>query len=68
MDFVTDSFLNDRRLRLLTIVDDHSLESVAIELEFSPTSERVTRGLYWLATICALPAVITVDNDPEFAG
>ncbi len=34
MDFVTDSLANGRRFRNLTIVDDHSRESVEIEADF----------------------------------
>jgi putative transposase len=66
MDFVTDSLVNSRRFRALTIVDDHSRESPAIEADFSLTGERVTRVLDRLAVTRGLPAVITVDNGPEF--
>lgn len=68
MDFVTDSLTNGRRFRSLTIVDDHSRESVAIEADFSLTGERVARVLERLAVTRGLPSVITVDNGPEFAG
>jgi putative transposase len=68
MDFVTDSLTNGRRFRSLTIVDDHSRESVAIEADFSLTGERVARVLERLALTRGLPNVITVDNGPEFAG
>ena len=49
MDFVTDSLANGRRFRSLTIVDDHSRESVAIEADVSLTGERVSRVLERLA-------------------
>jgi putative transposase len=68
MDFVTDSLVNGRRFRALTIVDDHSRESVAIESDFSLTGERVARLLDRLEAMRGLPEVITVDNGPEFAG
>lgn len=68
MDFVTDSLTNGRRFRSLTVVDDHSRESVAIEADFSLTGERVARVLERLAITRGLPNVITVDNGPEFAG
>lgn len=68
MDFVTDSLTSGRRFRSLTIVDDHSRESVAIEADFSLTGERVVRVLTRLSLTRGLPAVITVDNGPEFAG
>lgn len=68
MDFVTDSLVNGRRFRSLTIVDDYSRECVAIEADFSLTGERVTRILERLAMTRGLPTIITVDNGPEFAG
>lgn len=68
MDFVADSLVNGRRFRALTIVDDHSRESVAIEADFSLTGERVARVLERLAQTRGLPNIITVDNGPEFAG
>ena len=68
MDFVTDSLTSGRRFRSLTIVDDHSRESVAIEADFSLTGVRVARTLDRLAATRGLPHVITVDNGPEFAG
>lgn len=68
MDFVTDSLVNGRRFRALTIVDDHSRESVAIESDFSLSGERVARLLDRLEAMRGLPEVITVDNGPEFAG
>lgn len=68
MDFVTDSLVNGRRFRALTVVDDHSRESIAIEADFSLTGERVARVLERLAQTRGLPNIITVDNGPEFAG
>jgi len=68
MDFVTDSLVNGRRFRSLTVVDDHSRESIAIEADFSLTGERVARVLERLAQTRGLPNIITVDNGPEFAG
>ncbi len=68
MDFVTDSLTNGRHFRSLTIVDDHSRESVAIEADFSLTGERVVRVLERLSQTRGLPHTITVDNGPEFAG
>lgn len=68
MDFVTDSLTTGRRFRSLTIVDDHTRESVAIEVDFSLTGERVTRVLQRLSMTRGLPKTITVDNGPEFSG
>lgn len=68
MDFVTDSLFNGRRFRALTLVDEFSRESPAVESNFSLTDGRVARVLDRLAIARGLPAVITVDHGPEFAG
>ncbi len=66
MDFVMDSLWNGRRFRALTIVDDFSRESPAIEVDQSLSGLRVSRVLDRLAEVRGLPQVITVDNGPEF--
>lgn len=66
MDFVMDSLWNGRRFRALTIVDDFSRESPAIEVDQSLSGLRVARVLDRLAEERGLPEVITVDNGPEF--
>ena len=66
MDFVADSLLNGRRLRVLTVVDDFSKECPVLEVDHSLTGKRVTRVLERVALTRGLPEVITVDNGPEF--
>jgi putative transposase len=66
MDFVSDSLWNGRRFRVLTIVDDLTRECPALEVDHSLPGQRVTRVLDRLAATRGLPAVITVDNGPEF--
>lgn len=68
MDFVHDSLANGRRLRCLTIVDDYTRESLAIEVDHSLPARRVCRVLDRLASIRGLPQSIVIDNGPEFAG
>jgi putative transposase len=68
MDFAADSTLAGRRFRALAIVDDYSRECPAIEVDSSIPSTRVVDVLERLAETRGLPAVITVDNGPEFAG
>lgn len=68
MDFVSDSLFDGRRFRVLTLVDEFSRESPAIEADRSLTGRRVTRVLDRLAETRGLPQVIQVDNGPEFAG
>jgi putative transposase len=66
MGFVSDALGDGRKSRALSIVDDFTHESPAIEVEFSLTGERVTRVLEWLATTSGLPTTIVCDNGPEF--
>ena len=68
MDFVTDSIVTGRRFRALTIVDDFSRECPAIVVDTSLGGRRVVGVLERLSEIRGLPEVITIDNEPEFAG
>lgn len=52
----------------MNIVDDYTREALAIEVDFSLPGARVVRVLDQLATTRGLPAAITIDNGPEFAG
>ena len=66
MDFVADGLANGRRLRCLTIVDDYTRESLAIEVDTSLPGLRVRDVLQRLAESRGLPESITVDHGPEF--
>ncbi len=66
MDFVSDSLHDGRRFRVLTIVDNFTRESPAIEVGSSLTGTRVVEVLERLARIHGLPQVITTDNGTEF--
>ncbi len=68
MDFVADALANGRRIRVLTVLDDFTRESLATEVDTSLPGLRVTRVLDRLAIERGLPELITVDNGPEFAG
>lgn len=68
MDFVSDGFVNGRRLRCLNIVDDFTKECLTIEVDTSLTGRRVVTVLERLAESRGLPKSVTVDNGPEFAG
>lgn len=66
IDFVSDTLAEGRRFRALTIVDDCSRESPAIEVDTSLSGERVVRVLDRIADARGLPEVIVCDNGPEF--
>ena len=68
LDFVHDRLLDGRGFRALTVIDEWSRESLAIEVEVPLTGERVTRVLERLGDGRGLPAIIQSDNGPEFTG
>lgn len=74
MDFISDTLSCGRRFRALTIVDCHSRECLALEVDTSLNGERVTRVLERLKETRGLPAVIQTDGcplvgrSPEFTG
>jgi putative transposase len=68
MDFVSDSLHDGRRFRALTLVDQFSRESPAIEVGRSIPGSQVVAVLERLAMTTGLPKIITVDNGPEFTG
>jgi putative transposase len=68
MDFVSDALANGRRIRVLTVIDDFTRESLATEVDTSLPGLRVTQVLDRLVAGRGLPELITVDNGPEFAG
>jgi putative transposase len=55
-----------RRFRILTIVDNVSRESPAIEVDVSFSGKRVATVLERLVRTHGVPKVIFVDNGPEF--
>ena len=66
MDFMSDSLVTGQRFRLLTIVDNMSRESPAIEVDRTLTGQRVVTVLERLAAQRGLPQILQVDNGPEF--
>jgi putative transposase len=66
IDFLTDSLVDGRRFRAMTIVDNVSRVSPAIEVDVSITGERVVAMLNHLKHTVGLPRRIAVDNGPEF--
>ena len=66
LDFVSDSLADGRRFRALTIVDNVSRVSPAIEADFSLPGTRVVSVLEGLAATYGVPDAISMDNGPEF--
>jgi putative transposase len=66
LDFLTDSLADGRRFRVLTIVDNVSRVSPAIEVGVSLTGDRVVQLLEGLRATAGTPRRIAIDNGPEF--
>lgn len=66
MDFVWDALTNGRRVKTFPVIDTHTRESLAIEVDTSINAQRVIRVLNDIALKRGLPEIITIDNGPEF--
>jgi len=68
MDFMSDALFDARPFRLLTVVDCHSRESLAIVPRVNFRAFQVVETLDRLARDRGKPRTIRCDNGPEFAG
>lgn len=66
LDFVSDSFTDGRRFRVLTVVDDHTRECLALVTDTSLSGRRVVRELDGIIARRGRPEVIVSDNGTEF--
>jgi putative transposase len=66
MDFVHDTLLDGRLLRVLTLIDCHSRECLAPVAQRRFRGEDVARILTGVGAAQPLPARLTVDNGSEF--
>ena len=66
MDFMSDELFDGRRIRLLTLVDNFTRESLAIEVNDHIGGHRVVEVLMQVGRERHLPRTIRVDNGPEF--
>jgi putative transposase len=66
IDFMSDELYNGQRIRLLTLVDNFTRESLAIALDEHLGGQRVVATLMQVTLERGLPEKIRVDNGPEF--
>jgi len=66
MDFVSDSLVNGRRIKCLTVADDFSHECVDITADYGISGQYVTRLLDRAAVFRGYPLAVRTDNGPEF--
>ena len=65
LDFVSDALCWGRKVRMLTVVDTYTRESLAIEVDTSLSGARVARVLDRVISERAVPGEIVMDNGPE---
>ncbi len=65
-DFVSDQTEDGRKLRLLTVLDEFTRESLAIEVARSMPAGDVISVLDYLFMLRGVPKLIRSDNGPEF--
>ena len=65
-DFVEDSTERGERLRFLTMVDEYTRESLALEVGRSLGAEEALAVMDWLLPARGAPCYLRSDNGPEF--
>ena len=63
---MADQLADGRSFRTLNVLDDFNREGLAIEADFSLTSERVVQALNQIIAWRGRPLAIRVDNGPEY--
>ena len=66
MDFMADQLWIGKSFRTLNVLDDFNREGLAIEVDFSLPAVRVVRALEQIIQWRGKPAMIRVDNGPEY--
>jgi putative transposase len=66
MDFMSDALYDGQKIKLLTIVDNFTRESLAIEVAWRLGGHGVVAVLMDVAKKKGLPKSIRIDNGPEF--
>lgn len=65
LDFVSDSFMDGRRFRILTVIDEYSRECLALVADTSISGHRLARELRYLIEERGSPQTIISDNGTE---
>ena len=66
LDFMTETLYDQRRARLLTVMDEGNREGLEIAMGLSLPSRRVVRVLSELVALHGRPTALRMDNGPEF--
>jgi putative transposase len=65
LDFVSDTFGDGRKFRILAVIDDFTRESLALVADTSLSGERVSRELDRIMRLYGKPQMIASDNGTE---
>jgi putative transposase len=68
MDFMSDTLANGQSVRILTILDVCTRESIAIRVDSRFSANKLVKVLEEVAMERGKPNSIRVDNGPEFTG
>ena len=66
MDFVMDALSDGRRIKILTVVDDYTKESLSLTVAYSIGGEQVVELLEMIVLFRGYPKAIRTDQGPEF--
>lgn len=66
LDFVHDAAESGRKFRVLSVIDVYTRECLALEVDTSFASRRVTRELEKIVAERGMPEAMRCDNGPEF--
>lgn len=68
LDFVYDQLSDGRKIKLMTVVDEYTRESLRVSVERSIKGNDVIRGLEEIIAVRGKPQEIQSDNGSEFTG
>ena len=66
MDFMHDTLITGRKVRVLNIIDDYNREALIVQAEYSHSGSSVVRALEQTIHWRGKPNEIRCDNGPEF--
>lgn len=66
MDFMHDSLISGRKVRVLNIIDDYNREALTIQADYSHSGQSVVNAIEQIIDWRGKPAEIRCDNGPEF--
>lgn len=66
MDFMHDTLMNGRKVRILNVIYDYNRQALSVNVDYSHSGLSVSRVLAQLIEINGKPEQIRCDNGPEF--